>query len=241
MNIYRFYNKVSGKNKFLIMLVIFFIGLLLVLPACNENSDEIISPSAGEENIGVGFYAEGQGDNNILQITEAKFLLRKLTLKFDEGSHECDVKLGPFVVYLDLTPRVVSVGLAKIPFGAYDAIKFQVHKPNPNENISDPDFFHSTSIRYSVVAKGFFNGIPFDYRSSVTVAKEIEFENHPVTVSAAPQVVYVTVRVNPFSWFTEDGVILDPNDENNKHEIDHNIKKSLKRAFRDMDLDGHPD
>lgn len=240
MNIYRLYNKLSGKNKFLLTFVFFVSGLLFVLPACNENSGELISPAA-EDNIGVGFYSEEQGDNNVLQITEAKFLLRKLTLKFDEASNESDVKLGPFVVYLDLTPRIVSVGLAKIPYGLYDAIKFQVHKPNPNENISDPDFSHSTSIRYSVVTKGFFNGVPFDYRSSVTVAKEIEFENHPISVSAVPQVVYITVRVNPFSWFTENGVILDPSDENNKHEIDQNIKNSLRRAFRDMDRDGNPD
>jgi hypothetical protein len=240
MNIHHNTKKNFKQHRLVLMLIILFTGLLIVLPACNENSGDIINGNS-EENIGVGFYAEGQGDNNILEITEAKFLLRKLTLKFDEGSHECDVKLGPFVVYLDLTPRVVSVGLAKIPFGVYDAIKFQVHKPNPNETISDPDFFHSTSVRYSVVAKGFFNGIPFDYRSSVTVAKEIEFENHPVTVSAAPQIVYVTVRVNPFSWFTENGVILDPSDENNKHEIDQNIRNSLRRAFRDMDLDGYPD
>jgi hypothetical protein len=94
---------------------------LLVLPACNENNGDIIS-SASNENVGVGFYTEGQLDNNQLVITEAKFLLRKMTLKYNESSNESDVKLGPFVVYLDLAPRVVSTGIAKIPDGVYDAI-----------------------------------------------------------------------------------------------------------------------
>lgn len=240
MNIHHNTKSFFKQHRFTLLLALLLMGLLIALPACNDSSGDIINGKS-EENIGVGFYTEQQGDNNLLELTEAKFLLRKLTLKPDEGGDECDVKLGPFVVNLDLSPRVILVGLAKIPFGVYDEIKFQVHKPNPNENIPDPDFFHSTSIRYSVVAKGFFNGVPFDYRSSVTVAKEIEFENHPVSVSAVPEIVYVTVSVNPFSWFMDNGVILDPNDENNKHEIDSNIKASLKRAFRDINLDGYPD
>jgi hypothetical protein len=240
MNIHHNSKVFFKKHRFMLILIFLLTGLLFALPACNENSGDIIN-SNSNDNIGVGFYSEQQGDNNLIEITEAKFLLRKLTLKPAEGGDESEVKLGPFVVYLDLSPRVVLVGLAKIPFGVYDEIKFQVHKPNPNENIPDPDFFHSTSIRYSVVAKGFYNGVPFDYRSSVTVAKEIEFENYPVTVAAPPEMVYVTVSVSPFSWFINNGVILDPNDENNKHEIDRNIKNSLKRAFRDMNLDGHPD
>jgi hypothetical protein len=78
------------------------------------------------------------------------------------------------------------------------------------------------------------------FKSKVTVAKEIEFENHGISISESP-VVYITVRVSPFSWFMNNGVLIDPMDENNKHDIDENIKNSLRRAFRDMDLDGNPD
>jgi hypothetical protein len=227
------------KHKALIILSFFLSALLFALPACNENGGDLITP-AGNDNVSVGFYAENESGDNTLEITEAKFLLRKLTLKREGGENECDVKLGPFIVYLDLTGKVVLGAITKIEPATYDAVKFQVHKPNPNEVLTDPDFTESNSRRYSVVVKGLYNGVPFVYKSDVTVAKKIDFENHAIQVSEAA-VVHLTVRLNPFSWFMKNGQLLDPLNGGNSHEIDHNIKESLKRAFRDMDKDGNPD
>jgi hypothetical protein len=130
----------------------------------------------------------------------------------------------------------------KVSPGSFDEIHLQIHKPSPQENISDPDFTESTSRRFSVVVKGFFNGVPFVYKSPITVSREIEFVPGPIVLTAASEVVVnITISLNPVSWFDSNGVIMDPLDENNWDNIDHNIKESLKRAFRDMDLNGEPD
>jgi len=128
-----------------------------------------------------------------------------------------------------------------LPSGLYDEVKFQVHKPTPNDGITDPDFVESNHKRYSVVVRGYYNSVPFAYKSSITVAKEIELEGGPVSIGAAPPMVYLTIRVNPYNWFWENGNFLDPAIENNSHKIDQNIRQSLRRAFRDMDQNGEPD
>lgn len=229
------------KHKTLIILSFFLSALLLILPACNDNqSGDVIGTSGGSDNISVGFYSETEGGDNTLIITEAKFLIRKMTFKREGGENECDVKVGPFVVQLDLTPKVVIAAINRIPVGDYEKIKFQIHKPSPNETISDPDFTESNSKRFSVVARGFYNGIPFVYKSAITVERSIDFESHSVQVAASP-LINITVRINPYSWFRQNGSLLDPGNEQNQHEIDKNIKESLKRAFRDINCDGEPD
>lgn len=226
-----------------LLLVFLFISVMIVTAAgCNnENTDGITGNNSGD-NVSVGFYSENSAGDNVLSITEAKFVLRKVVLGNEHGDNggDCDVKLGPFVVYLDMTQKVGIAAMAKIPLGTFDEIKFQVHKPSPNEGIGDPDFFESNSRRFSVVVKGFFNGNFFVFKSDVTVAKEIEFEGQPVIIGAVP-VVNLTIRLSPYLWFMQEGVLIDPLDENNKNIIDQNIKNSLRRAFRDLDLNGEPD
>jgi hypothetical protein len=132
--------------------------------------------------------------------------------------------------------------MAKIPAGNYDEIKFQLHKPSPNEHVSDPEFNQGNSNhqRFSVIVRGFYNDLPFMYKSHITVAKEIDFENPPIA-TVPNTIINITIRLNPYDWFRENGVILDPRDQSNENNIDHNIKKSFKRAFKDVDLNGEPD
>ncbi|KXK49025.1 MAG: hypothetical protein UZ05_CHB002001956 [Chlorobi bacterium OLB5] len=223
----------------ILILSITFTLFLVFFTACQDNQSDVITTQGSESNFSAGFFSEAAGDNS-LQLDEVKFVLRKLVLKEENHENECDVKLGPFIIQLDLSSKVVIAGLAKLPFGSYDEVKFQVHKPTPNDGITDPDFIESNSRRYSVVVRGVYNTVPFTYKSDVTVAKEIELEGVPITVGAAP-VVYLTIRLNPHLWFWENGQFIDPSIENNRHKIDHNIKQSLKRAFRDMDQNGEPD
>lgn len=227
------------KYRSVLILGISFTFLLIFFTSCQDNQGDVITSSAGENNLSAGFYSVPAGDNS-LQLTEAKFVLRKLVLEQEEGENENEVKLGPFIIYLDMAAKVVTAGIAKLPFGAYDEVKFQVHKPTPNDGITDPDFIESNSRRYSVVVRGYYNSVPFTYKTDLTVAKEIEFEGAPVSIGAVP-LVYITIRLEPYSWFWENGQFIDPSIENNKHKIDQNIKQSLKRAFRDMDQNGEPD
>lgn len=233
------YNRVFIKRYIpYIIISLTFLGLLILLPACN-NESEIITP-AGGENTTVGFFTEGEQDNHSIQITEAKFILRKMTLKGDHDEGECDLKLGPFIISLDPVQRMSVGAIGYIPPGDYDAIKFQVHKPTPGDGVTDPDFVESNHKRYSVVVRGFYNSEPFVYKSKLTVSKTIEFEMNNVTLTSE-QAVFITIRLNPYMWFFENGAFLDPENENNHHAIDHNIKQSLRRAFRDMNRDGEPD
>lgn len=215
-------------------------SMLIFFTACQENQNDVISTTGTENNFSAGFYSEPAGDNT-LQLSEVKFVLRKLVLEPQNNEHECDIKLGPFIIPLDLVSKVVTAGIAKLPPGLYDEVKFQVHKPTPNDGITDPDFVESNNKRYSVVIRGYYNSVPFTYKSSITVAKEIELEGAPVSIGTAPPMVYLTIRVNPYSWFWENGQFVDPAIESNQHRIDQNIKQSLRRAFRDMNCDGEPD
>ncbi len=227
------------KHKALIILSFFLTILLLALPACKESTGDVIS-TQNDDNVSVGFYAENEGGDNTMSITEAKFLLKKLVLKMENSDNEKDLKIGPFIVNLNLMQKVDLIAINKISPANYDAVKFFVHKPAPNDVIPDPDFTESNNNRYSVVVKGFYNGVPYIYKSDVTVHKKINIENSVITVDAPPA-VNITIRVNPYSWFDENGTVLDPANEHNRHKIDHNIKESLKRAFKDMNFDGFPD
>jgi hypothetical protein len=229
----------SSKNLVFAAIVFIILVLLLGYTGCNENDGSGVITSTGD-NLSVGFYSENaQGDNTLI-LDEAKFLVKEMKLQRHGDGGDCNVKTGPFVVYLDMNQKVVLTAMATIPVGDYEKVKFKIHKPRPNEEITDPDFIESTSRRFSVVAKGSFNGNSFVYKSDITVVKEIEFEQHPVTVAEAVA-VNITIRLNPYEWFMQNGLIIDPLYEGNRHIIDHNIKQSLRRAFRDMDHNGEPD
>ena len=231
----------TAYGMFLSALAAVFFGLIIVSGAgCNDDTNSVNNVSkdiASINNVSVGFYSENATRDNTLILTEAKFVVRQLMLKNINGSDH-NVNLGPFVVNLDLRQDVIVVGIARIPAGDYDKIKFQIHKPNPNENIPDPDFTEGNNRRFSVVTKGSYNNVPFVFKSDVTTATSIDIENRPVTID---QLVNITVRLDVYSWFMDNGALIDPSDENNRNIIKQNIKNSLRRAFRDANLDGEPD
>ncbi|RKY92718.1 MAG: hypothetical protein DRQ01_05905, partial [Ignavibacteriae bacterium] len=53
--------------------------------------------------------------------------------------------------------------------------------------------------------------------------------------------VNLTIIVNPYSWFFDEGDYLDPSDPSNESEIEMSIEHSFKDAFRDNNKDGSPD
>jgi hypothetical protein len=220
---------------FIIVLVVSF----ALLGGCNKESS--VEPGSTTYNTSVGAYAEGSITDNNIALTSVKFLLRKIELESGEteGDEE-EVNLGPLVVDLGLFSKVSEFTFAKLVPGVYDEIHFQLHKPSPTENISDPEFTESTDKRYSVIVKGFYNGEPFVYKTDVTVSKEVEFENHPVAITAEGT-VNITIRISPYSWFMRDGQILNPMNPASKRYIDDNIRDSFRRAFKDDNEDGEPD
>lgn len=218
----------------------FFILFALTFTfASGCNNESPVVPS-GSYNTSLGMFAEGNSSDNTMTLETVKFLLRKIELETDDGENKSEINLGPLVVNIDMFARVTEFTYAKVLPGVYREIHFQLHKPSPNEIISDPEFFESTSTRYSVIVKGIFNSEYFVYKTDVTVSKEIEFENHSITVPSN-SMVNITIRIDPYSWFTKNGQVLNPNEPSDKRYIDDNIRDTFRRAFKDMDKNGEPD
>lgn len=128
-----------------------------------------------------------------------------------------------------------------IPPGTYKQVKFDVHKLEDPEIPPDPEFRDGESVqeRHSVIIKGKFNGEFFLYESQRTTYQEIEFTS-PLFIEENSSVNF-TIKVNPYTWFLENGNYLNSFDENNRSEIEMNIEHSFKNVFRDNKRDGLPD
>jgi hypothetical protein len=148
--------------------------------------------------------------------------------------------MDPFVVNLDVNARVIIAAIAQVPSANYHHLKLQIHKPSPQEVISDPDFTESNNRRFSVVVKGYYYGVPFVFKSAMTAARGINIENSPIFITPTVLVNF-TITLDPYTWFYGDGVMLDPMNGNNQNDIDNNIRDSFKRVFRDLDMNGQPD
>lgn len=205
----------------------------------NESSVSPVSPN-GSYNTKISAFAAPNQTDNTFALTEVKFLLRKIELESDNGIDEEEVNLGPLVVNVDMMAKVFEFSFAKLVPGGFHEIHFQLHKPSPNESISDPEFIESTNARYSVIIKGMFNDAPFVYKTDVTVSKEVEFVENSVTVPTEGT-VNITIMISPFTWFMNNGVIMNPMDPANKHLIDQNIRNDFRQAFKDDNEDGEPD
>ena len=187
-----------------------------------------------------------------LQITEIKILLKDVKLeqesadKITGGGHhgegdEVVVRVGPFVVNLNLTGLTTDFVVSDIPAGTYDEIRFKIHKTGGDEIPPDPEFIDGvdSTKRYSVIVKGTYNGIPFIYRSSKTASQKLRLDQ-PLVVEENTM-TNLTITVDPLTWFYDDGNLLDPTDTNNMGKIDHNISASFRNAFRDNNHDCHGD
>jgi len=184
--------------------------------------------------------------NADIKLTEVKILLRDIKLeKESDGESEGDdeteceeVKVGPFVVSLNLNGATTDFVVNNIPAGIYDELKFEIHKLEASETSPDPEFKDGddSSLRYSVIAKGIFNSNPFVYKSKKSTHQELEFENMLIVEDNTS--TNLTITVDPYTWFYKEGVLLDPTDLANDDEIDHNIEHSFKKAFEDNDHDG---
>ncbi len=131
--------------------------------------------------------------------------------------------------------------ISNIPPSSYDRIKFEIHKVEDSETPPDPDFIdgESGSERYSVIIKGSFNGNPFIYKSRRSTYQEIELQT-PITIEDNMS-VNLTIIVNPYSWFFDEGDYPDPSDPSNESEIEMSIEHYFKDAIRDNNKDGSPD
>ncbi|NNG27657.1 MAG: hypothetical protein HKM87_09035 [Ignavibacteriaceae bacterium] len=227
---------ITREAKQLLGVLLMF--LIITFYGC-ENSTEV-QPNG----LTVTFLSDGslaKPGNNSIQLNEVKILVRNLKFDLANSSGSSDIKLGPFVIHLNPNGMTTGVQVNDAPEGTYRRVKFEVHKLEDHEIPPDPEFSEgsSGSDRFSVIIKGDFNNTPFVYKSQRTTYQEIEFQS-PLVINNN-SAVNLTIRVNPYSWFFEEGSYLDPTDESNRSEIEMNIEHSFKNAFKDNNKDGLPD
>lgn len=183
-------------------------------------------------------------NSGILLLDTVKILLKDIKLNVANSSDSSNSKVGPFVLYLDLNQvgGTNFIGSNLIPVGTYDKLSFEVHKLSDNETPPDPEFADANG-RYSVIAKGSYNGVRFIYKSDKSAKQKLTFPNSLVVTETSTN---VTLRILPYVWFLNEATneYMDPTDPANNGEIEKNIKENIKanfKAFKDADRNGQPD
>ncbi len=215
--------------------------LALLAAACDDDKK---SGAAGPSiSMKVDYNAVAKTQTDTVIVDTAKILIRNVKFKNSVDEDSQDFKIGPFVVYLDLTGGVHNIAIGAIPPGTYDRVKFKIHKPEDNETPPDPEFKIGTggNERFSVIIKGRYHDSSFVYRTKKDIEQEMNL-NPPLVIVDSLSNVNVTLLVNPSGWFRDqNGAFLDPTLESNEDEIDDNIRDSFKKAVRDDDEDGDDD
>ena len=229
---------------------IFFLPILFLL-SCDttENSDGTVSLR-----FSTGSSLQKTNDGT-LELTEVKILLSDVKLEMEDGEgdnkntvgeHDGDneqfnLRIDPFVVNMKLDGTPTNFVLANAPPGSYEEVEFKIHKVEASETPPDPEFKEGDdeSLRYSVIAKGTYNSVPFVYKSKKSAHQELNFET-PLEILENSQ-ADLTILVDPYSWFYNGDVLLDPSNIENENDIDNNIKESFRDVYEDDDHDGDGD
>lgn len=230
-------------------LLISFALLTFQFTGCDTNN-------TNDANLTLSFNTT-QGLNKVtvssIELDTVKILIRDLKLENETESdsehhsgmnHEMrseDIKVGPFVVYLNLNGMTTDFAVNSIPAGFYNEIKFKIHQIQGSEMPPDPEFKEGedNSLRYSVIVKGKYNNIPFVYKSRKSAQQKVELDT-PLEVVENTS-TNLTITVDPYSWFMDGQTEIDPTNPANMNMIDNNIAKSFKGACRDNDHNGHHD
>lgn len=213
---------------------------ILCIGGCSK--DESVTPSQPEN-----FSLSIMSSNDSLDVTgtlvldSVKILIKDIKLNVSLSNDSTNFKTGPYVIHLALDTNVNVIGSGYIPVGTYDKIQFEVHKLSDNVPIPDPEFAEG-GLRFSVVARGTYNGVPFVYKSDKSAKQKLNFPNALVVTETGSN---VTLLIRPYIWFIDStNQYMDPSDANNRDEIDHNIKENIKasfKAYKDNNEDGVPD
>ena len=210
--------------------------LLFIATACDTTDpvDTSISLSFATENALPKVSEE-------FQLQEVKLLLRDIKIKNQSDNNEMQVKTGPLVVELDLTGKLTQFSESEIPAGTDDRVRFEIHKIEDAETPPDPEFKEGSesSLRYSVIVKGTIDGEEFRYRFRKSANQDIKLEEDVVVGDG--EAANLTIMVDPYSWFYEGDVLLNPNDKSNENLIENKMQNAFKKAYKDNDHDGNSD
>ncbi|MCH9030526.1 MAG: hypothetical protein IH819_13195, partial [Bacteroidetes bacterium] len=144
-----------------------------------------------------------------IQLDTVKILLRDIKIKNQSGNDEMNIKVGPFVVYLNINDMTTDFAVGNVPPRSYDRIRFRVHTLEDSETPPDPEFKEG-NLRYSVIVKGLYNSVPFVYKSKKSAHQDLKLET-PIVVTDN-STANLTITVDPPDWFYKANVLMDPND-----------------------------
>lgn len=235
-------NKIRSINKFFFLISFLFAALLI---GCKSTST---SPS--NENFSLSIQKSALGSNTIqsdtLTLDTVKISLKNVELISDsssgygEGEDSEEVKMGPFIVNLNLNGSLNTIALTNIKAGTYTGVKFEIHRLENDEVSLDSEFTDSTCGKqgYSIVVTGSYLGTAFVFKSRKSFHQHVLFSN-PITVTDNGM-INVTLTVDPYSWFIKDGNYINPADPTNFRIIDQQIRTSFQNGFIDNNRNGHP-
>lgn len=215
------------------------IGLAVGASGCR---DQGVAPANTDPNVHLSVQAAGSVLHKVahetLHIGSVKVLLKSITLSRG-ATDSMEIHTGPLVVDLHMDAAMVVVAATRIAPGTYDRIRFDIHKPENNEVIGDTTFRSGGGDGggFSVVITGAYHETEFTFTSRESAHLEILL-SQPVIVTEEGN-ANVTFKIDPYAWFTVDGLVLDP--FNQIQQIDDRVKHSFASAFKDDDRNGEPD
>ena len=205
--------------------------------------DSTVAPQADNLSFSSTSSVDSVGDNqNLLILDTVKILIKDIKVKVANNNEDStNFKVGPFVLFLNLSGSVNQISSAIIPAGNYKKVKFEIHKLEDAEAIPDPEFADANG-RYSVIIKGTYLGVYFVYKSSKSAHQILQF---PLDIPLSAAVLTnISLIVRPYIWFIKNDAYMNPLDPANSNDIDNNIKDNIKnnfKAFKDNDRNGIPD
>ena len=229
-----------SSTTYRIPFVMCVLAMVLLWAGCK---DQGVEPPLSDHNVQLSVQAAGsvlhKPSHEVLHITSVKILLKRISFSQAGSDDSTDVHSGPLVVELNLDAKMTPVAATRISPGVYDRVRFEIHKAEDSDSVPDSVFRSGSNgnDRFSVVITGYYHETPFTFMSRESAHQELVL-SPPVTVTE-DGAANVTLKVDPYAWFTVGELILDP--FNQDTEIDGRIKGSFASAFKDNDRNGEPD
>jgi len=209
-----------------------YLLLAVALTGCDSGGANETGPIRTTLRFQATYAAPAAKTNGVIDIQEAKMLVR--AIKFHSTEDSLDFKTGTLVVNLNPNDPSNTVVVEDIPEGTYKRITFDIHKPEDDETISDPEFKLGTSgdQRFSVIVKGTMDGTAFDLRLKNNMKQRLDLVP-PLVIAPGNGALNVTMQVDLNRWFVgEDGRALDASDFD---DIEEAVKASFKAEKDDDD------
>ncbi len=240
--------KLFKKNTAVIIISFIMLNLVLAFSGCSETSvpdNQATVNIQSEMSLAVSqlIDLEIKGDKfqrtevDSVRITRTRILLSRIKFHLENETNDGidkEFKTGPFLFIGDETGSYFNMTNGQIPPGAYEKIKFEIHRFSSSDlnQYQNHEMFKNfaTNERYSVIIEGFAykdgNAHEFTYYGTPTANLSMKFE--PSLVCDENANVIVCLQINPMNLFKSGNSVCDPRDGGNKNDIDNLIKSAIR-------------